>query len=309
MENHTRGQMSVAIRKLVAIGCLATVGLGGIFSVGITDCWGAPQASKEVVARWGKKVLTKQDLEAKIASLPAEYQARVKTEEQLREFLEGIVHLEIIGAEAKARKIDREKAVVSRITDMVNSILAQEYMKKILADIPKPTDKEIEQYYQDHKKDFVHPAQVKAQHILLRVDDEAKPEVVAAAKSKAEGIRKELVAGGDFTKLAEKYSDDEGSKANGGDLGFFTKEKMIPEFSQAAFSLKKDEISQPIKTGYGFHLIKVNEISPEKPMEREEVIPMIQSNLENAKRQAAVERELERLKKKYHVRITSPKGK
>ena len=309
MGKRIRIQTALAAGKAAVKGCLVVAGLLGLFFAGASDSWGATQNTKEILARWGKKVITKQELEAKIASLPPEYQMRVKTDEQVREFLEGIIHLEIIGAEAKAKQIDKEKAVAMRITDTVNSILAQEYMKKVIAGIKKPTEQDVEQYYQAHKEEFIHPVQVKAQHILIRLDADAKPEAVAAAKEKTEGIRKELLAGGDFGKLAEKYSDDEGSKVNGGDLGFFTKEKMIPEFAQAAFSLKKDEISQPVKTSYGFHLIKVNEISPEKPMLREEVVPLIQASLENARRQEAVEKELERLKKKYKVRIApkSPK--
>lgn len=305
MRTRIRIQTVFAAGKAAVKGCLVVAGLLGLFFAGVPDSWGAPQGSKEILARWGKKVITKQDLEAKIASLPPEYQMRVKTDEQVREFLEGIIHLDIIGAEARAKQIDKDKAVAARIGDTVNSILAQEYMKKVIANIKKPTEQDVEQYYQAHKGEFIHPAQVKAQHILIRLDAEAKPEAVAAAKAKAEGIRKELLAGGDFGKLAEKYSDDEGSKASGGDLGFFAKDKMIAEFADAAFSLKKDEISQPVKTEYGFHLIKVNEISPEKPMIRDEVVPLIQSSLENAKRQAAVEKELERLKKKYKVRITN----
>ena len=303
MGTRTRIQKALATGKTAVKGCLAVAGLLGLFFAVVPDSWGAQQNSREILARWGKKVITKQELEAKIASLPPEYQMRIKTDEQTREFLEGIIHLDIIGAEARAKHIDKEKDVAVRVTDTVNSILAQEYMKKVISKVKKPTEQDVEQYYQTHKGEFIHPAQVKAQHILIRVDAEAKPEAVEAAKAKAEGIRKELLAGGDFGKLAEKYSDDEGSKASGGDLGFFTKDKMIAEFAQAAFSLKKDEISQPVKTEYGYHLIKVNELSPEKPMVRDEVVPLIQSSLENAKRQEAVEKELERLKKKYKVRI------
>ena len=305
MKEEGRNQATIPSARSAATWLLSVIGILIFLTSVSSESFGAPKTAQDVVAKWGNKVITKQDVEARIASLPMEYQMRIQTEEQKQEFVEGIVQMEVLGAEAKAKKLDKEKVMVVRIADMVNSLLAQEYMKKILADVKKPTDKEIEQYYQSHKGEYVIPAQVKAQHILVRIAADAKPEEVAAAKTKAEDIRKELLAGGDFAKLAEKYSDDPGSKPNGGDLGFFSQDKMIPEFSQVAFSMKKDEISQPVKTGYGFHLIKVNEINPEKQMNLQDETPAIQSSLENAGREAMAEKELERLKKKYKVRITA----
>jgi len=263
---------------------------------------------KEILARWGKKTITRGELEARVATLPPEFQMRIQSEEQLKDFLEGLIQIDMIGAEARARKLDKRKDLASKINDTVNSILAQEYMQAIVLAAKKPTEKEIDAYYEAHKGEYVHPAQVKAQHILVKLDPDPKPEAVAEARKKAEGIRKELLAGGDFAKLAEQHSEDPGSKANGGDLGFFTKDRMIPEFSKVAFGLKKDEISEPVQTAYGFHIIKVNENVAEKPMEKDEAVSMIQPTLENAKRQAAAEKELERLKKKYNVRISEASG-
>ncbi|MDI9569435.1 MAG: peptidylprolyl isomerase [Pseudomonadota bacterium] len=267
--------------------------------------WGAqpPGGDKDVVAKWGKKVVTRAELEARIAVLPPEYQNRFKNEQQRQEFLEGLVQVQILAAEARAQKLDKERAMVLRLEDMTNSVLAQEYMKRELAKVPQVTEKDIEDYYQSHKGEFVNPAQVKAQHILVKVDDKAKPEEIAAARAKAENIRKEIAAGGDFSKLAEKYSDDPGSKTRGGDLGFFARERMVPEFSQAAFSMKKDEVSQPVKTAFGFHIIKVTDTRPEKQLDLKEAAPRIRGRLENARRKEAMDKELERLKKKYNVRF------
>ena len=264
----------------------------------------APQ-DKDIVARWGKKAITGAELNARIAGLPQEYQNRFQNDKQRQEFVDGLVQMQILAAEAKAQKLDRDKAVMLRLEDMNNSILAQEYMKRELAKVPKVTAKEIEDYYQAHKKEYVNAAQVKAQHILVKVDAKAKPEEIDAARIKAEGIRKEIEAGGDFAKLAEKYSDDPGSKTRGGDLGFFTRERMVPEFSQAAFALKKGEVSRPVKTAFGFHLIKVTDTKPEKQLDLKEATPRIRSTLENSRRKEAMDREMARLKKKYNVRITT----
>ncbi len=264
-----------------------------------------PGKDKDVVAKWGKKVITKAELDSRIATLPPEYQNRFKNDQQRQEFLDGLVQMQILAAEARTQKLDKERAVVLRLDDMTNSVLAQEYMKRELAKVPQVTDKDIENYYQAHKAEFVNPAQVKAQHILIKVDGKAKPEEIAAARAKVESIRKEIAAGGDFSKLAEKYSDDPGSKTRGGDLGFFTRERMVPEFSQAAFGMKRDEVSQPVKTAFGFHLIKVTDTKPEKQLDLKEATPRIRAKLENARRKEAMDKEMERLKNKYNVKIMS----
>lgn len=310
MREETNDQMAIPAVRTLAKSLFWFIGLFMLLTAGHGECFAAQQETKDVMARWGNKVITKQDLLTRIAALPMEYQMRFQTPEQMQEFLEGMIQMQIIGAEAKAQKLDKDKAVALRIEDTINSLLVQEYMKQKVAAVKKATDKEIDTYYQSHKGEYVNPAQVRAQHILVKVAADAKPEEISAAKAKAEGIRKEILAGGDFAKLAEKYSDDPGSKSQGGDLGFFAKDKMIPEFSEVAFSLKKDEVSQPVKTGYGFHIIKVNEITPEKQMDLQEATPVIQASIDNKRREALVDQELDRLKKKYKVRITNqPKAK
>jgi peptidyl-prolyl cis-trans isomerase C len=269
--------------------------------------YAAEKNDKDVLARIGKKVITRQDLDVRIAGMPPEYQNRFKSDEQRLEFLKLFVEAQLMAMEAKAEKIDKDKAMSLRIEDMITSLLAQEYMKQKFATVNKVTDKELESYFNTHKSEFLNPASVKAQHILVKVDVKAKPEEIAAAQTRAASIRKELDGGADFAKLAEKYSDDPGSKTRGGDLGFFTKERMVPEFSKAAFSLKKEEISQPVKSSFGFHIIKVNDIREEKQMDLKESTPRIKSLLENQRRKEAMDKELERLKKKYKVTITEPK--
>ncbi|HHW15678.1 MAG TPA: hypothetical protein GXX28_12230 [Firmicutes bacterium] len=98
--------------------------------------------------------------------------------------------------------------------------------------------------------------QVRARHILFRV---TKPEEDAAAKAKAEDVVKQLKAGADFAQLAKKLSEDPGSKDKGGDLGFFGRGQMDAAFEKAAFALKPNEISAPVKSTYGYHVIQVLE--------------------------------------------------
>lgn len=107
-------------------------------------------------------------------------------------------------------------------------------------------------------KDTV-PVQIKASHILIKADKEADQATVDAAKAKADGIYAELVAGTDFAAKATAISDDTGSRDQGGDLGFFGRNDMVKPFEDKAFTMKVGDISEPIRTDYGWHIIKVTE--------------------------------------------------
>jgi len=116
------------------------------------------------------------------------------------------------------------------------------------------TPQEIESYYNANVQQFQMPEQVRASHILLKT--EGKDE--ATVRKQAEDILKEAKApGADFAALAKKYSEDDGSKVNGGDLDYFSKGRMVPEFEQAAFSMQPGQISDLVKSQFGFHIIKV----------------------------------------------------
>jgi peptidyl-prolyl cis-trans isomerase C len=260
---------------------------------------------KDILVKIGNKTITRTDFESRLAALPPEYQARFKDERQKREFLDLYVQAQLLAMEARAEKIDKERTIIGKIEDTTNSILAQEYVNRRLATAGTATEAELQKYYNERKAEFVTPATVKAQHILVKADQNAKPEEAAAALVKAQGIRKELDQGADFAKLAEKYSDDPGSKTKGGDLGFFQKERMVPEFSNEAFRLKPGETSQPIRSAFGFHIIRTTEKKPEIQGEFKDVKTQIQAKLVQQKRKAALDRDVERLKKKYKVIMIS----
>ena len=129
--------------------------------------------------------------------------------------------------------------------------------------------KELEDYYQNNREKFTQPRRVKVRHILIRA--EAKDtETSAKARKKAESIREEAVKGKDFAQLAKQYSEDPGTKGQGGDLGYLTYGQLIPEFAQEAFSLKVGEIGKVIQTPHGFHILKVDDIQEAKvePLEK-----------------------------------------
>jgi peptidyl-prolyl cis-trans isomerase SurA len=110
---------------------------------------------------------------------------------------------------------------------------------------------------------------VRASHILITFKNDSGKVDTAGALARIQDIHNQLLKGADFAELAKKYSEDPGSKQNGGDLGFFERRVMIKEFDEAAFNLKKGQISDIIKTNYGFHILKVTDLAPAKPFDEE----------------------------------------
>jgi peptidyl-prolyl cis-trans isomerase D len=144
---------------------------------------------------------------------------------------------------------------------------------------------DIERAYNNSIEQYSTPEQVRASHILLKT--EGKDD--AAVKAKAEEVLKQARAGADFAALAKKYSEDEASQKNGGDLDYFGRGRMVPEFDQAAFSLEPGKISDLVKTQYGYHIIKVADKKAATTRPLSEVRQQIQDQLayERAQAQAA----------------------
>lgn len=131
--------------------------------------------------------------------------------------------------------------------------------------------KAVRALYDERLAQYNKPERVRARHILLRHSSEASAEELAVLKRKIEAIRERIVKGEDFAKVATEESEDPGTKQQGGDLGFFTHEQMVPEFAKAAFALAVGEVSQPVETNFGYHLIRVEEKIPASVQLFEEV--------------------------------------
>jgi peptidyl-prolyl cis-trans isomerase D len=136
-------------------------------------------------------------------------------------------------------------------------------------------DSDIQRYYNDNIQQYQTPEQVKASHILLKT--EGKDE--ATVRKNAEEVLKEVKSGGDFAALARKYSEDEGSKANGGDLDYFGRGRMVPEFENVAFTLPPGQVSDLVKSQFGFHIIKVIDKRPGAATPLDQVRAQIQDQL------------------------------
>jgi peptidyl-prolyl cis-trans isomerase D len=156
-----------------------------------------------------------------------------------------------------------------------------DYDPTILAAKYTPTDKEIQDYYNSNlKKLYTHPDEVHARHILIEVQPGATAEQKASAKAKAEGILKQLQSGADFAKLAKQDSDDPATKMDGGDLGSFGRGQMIKPFEDAVFSMKPGEL-RLVETKFGFHVVKLDTLTPAHTDKLDEVRAKIIDALRN----------------------------
>lgn len=149
-----------------------------------------------------------------------------------------------------------------------------EYIAVRLEDIAKEiqvTEEDLRNLYEEQKASFTSEERRKVSHILVTVDTEGGKTAEQTALAKINQIRERLAKGEDFAKVAKEMSDDPVSAQNGGDLGFITKGAMEQNFADAAFALKQGELSEPVKTSFGYHLIRVTELSPAKVKPFEEV--------------------------------------
>ncbi|MGD0788573.1 MAG: peptidylprolyl isomerase [Terracidiphilus sp.] len=144
--------------------------------------------------------------------------------------------------------------------------------------IPQPAQQEIQQYFNSHKADYSIPEQARSRHILIKVAAGADAQTDAAAKAKAEGILKQIQGGANFAELAKKYSDDPGSKDQGGELPFAKRGAMVPEFERAIFTQKIGD-TQIVKTQFGYHIVQVEERQAAHSESLSDVQPTIQATL------------------------------
>ncbi len=162
-------------------------------------------------------------------------------------------------------------------------------VKKLLGPQITVTDEEMQTYFEENRESFAQEKQVKASHILVD------------SLETAQEVKQKLNAGGDFAQLAKDYSTDPGTKDNGGDLGFFASGTMTEEFDQAAFAMKVGEISDPVKTDYGYHIIKVVEIKEAQEANYEQSKPAINDTLLDKKIGEEYANWIQQLYQQYNV--------
>ncbi|NUN14418.1 MAG: peptidylprolyl isomerase [Myxococcales bacterium] len=192
-----------------------------------------------------------------------DYKSRFKSDEQFQNYLK---HGKITEDDIKARIKDKralEMLIAKKGTLTVD-------------------DAEARDFYDKNQRFYLEKEAVRASHILVKLENEATPEQDAEAKKKIEEIQAALKDGADFTELANKYSEGP-SAPSGGDLGFFSRGQMVKPFEDVAFAMKPGDVSEPVRTRFGYHIIKVFEKREDKQKTYEEVKDQIFESLKNKK--------------------------
>lgn len=171
-----------------------------------------------------------------------------------------------------------------------NDLQVRQWISKQIAHDVDVNDDECRRFYDSHLQDFVMPERRRVSHLFLAAPPETAPEIVETKRTAIEALSVRLAAGEDFAALAAQNSEDEATKLRGGDLGYFSATRMPPDFVEAATKLRSNEISQPIRSRLGFHILKLIDIQPARQRSFDEVHNDIAINLANQKRAEAVKK-------------------
>ncbi|MGE5238955.1 MAG: peptidylprolyl isomerase [Chloroflexota bacterium] len=225
----------------------------------LLTCLSVSAADDPVLAQVGDWKITKSDFERLMSYYP-EAKKYLEGQPQNQEtFLKRIVQTYVISQVARKDGFDKKPEIKEQLDLNIDNYLATQFLKTEIVDKIVVTEEEMSSYYKAHQEEFTAPEQVKASHILIRVDATTSEDTRNKAKEKASEILARIKKGEDFGTLASEFSEDPGSKAKGGDLGFFSRGMMVKPFEDAAFSLKPGEVSDMVETQFGYHIIKVSE--------------------------------------------------
>jgi peptidyl-prolyl cis-trans isomerase C len=222
----------------------------------------APAAKDDpVVARINGQVLHRSDLQLALRNAPAQVQ-QAPLEKVYPQLLSSMANGILLAQAGRKAKVDANPTVKAQMSLADNEIIADAYVAQLAR--AQISEAKLRELYNQYAQNAPKEEEVNARHILVPTEQEAKD------------IIEQLKKGADFATLAKEKTTDPSGKTSGGDLGYFTKNEMVPEFANAAFALKKGEFSQtPVHTQFGWHVIKVEDRRPGKAGTYEQVAPQI----------------------------------
>jgi peptidyl-prolyl cis-trans isomerase C len=254
-----------------------------------------------------------------------------RRDEVLRTALDRLITYTVLSQEAKARNVTATDAEVDqRVKEMQQQFPNEDAFKKALTDrsmtlealrsdtrkdlvinkmmeaevssAPAASDEEARDFYAKNPDKFKQGEQVRASHILIRVDEKADAAAKQKARAEIDAVLKRAKAGEDFAALAKQHSQD-GSAAQGGDLSYFVRGQMVPAFEEAAFSLQPGQISDVVTTPFGYHIIKVTDHKAATTVPLEQVNDRVKQFLTGQKKQQKADEFIAGLKQKSKIEV------
>lgn len=231
------------------------------------------QSQPPVATGPGPVSISTEDLRSDIRRIPESSRARVFSKpESVQQLASGLYARRALALEARALKLEEEPSLKAELQQAMDRVLAEAYMRHLL-ERTKPSEAELaklaEARYKATPERFMAPEETQARHILVAKAKENAEQTAAA-------LLKQLQQGANFEELAKSQSDDKGSAARGGDLGFFAKGKMVPQFQAAVDALQKPgDLSPVVETQFGYHVIRLEAKRAPRALGFEEVKPQL----------------------------------
>ena len=215
-----------------------------------TGCLESDKSDSPALATVNKEAITQEDFLKEVGRVPEWARAQFEGQEGKDKFLDEIIKRELIYQNALKMKLDNDEEYIAKVEEFEKMTLIALVLQKEVEEKAEISEEEIKAFFDNNEEKFRIGTEIKASHILVETENEAND------------ILDKINKGDDFATLAKAHSKDKGSAEKGGDLGYFGRGKMVPEFERAVMSLKVGELSVPVKTRFGFHVIKLNDKFP-----------------------------------------------
>ncbi|RJQ14205.1 MAG: peptidylprolyl isomerase [Nitrospiraceae bacterium] len=255
----------------------------------LAGCAKKEKAGGPVVAKINKEAITGDDLITEMNRIPEWAREQFSGDEGKAKFLDELIKRELIFQDARKMGLDKDKEYLEKKEEFEKMTLVSLVLKKEIEDKALVDDREVKDFYDKNSDKFTIGTKIRASHILVETEAEAKK------------IHARIKKGEAFAKLAESFSKDKGSAQKGGDLGYFGQGQMVPEFEQALLRLKPNEVSDPVKTRFGYHIIQLTDIKKGEIASFEQSKESIKKQLLSEKKKTLFDAYLESLNKKYTV--------
>ncbi|MFA7059957.1 MAG: peptidylprolyl isomerase [Pedobacter sp.] len=244
----------------------------------------------QVLAEVNGSTITTGDFSRELKNLPDYLKAMADTPQGRKEMLDTMVIRELILQQASKDGVDKGPEIEEKLRDLKKRLIVEAFLKKKVEAESQVSDADLQKFYEQNKDKFKSGAQMRASHILVKTEKVAKD------------ILAQIKAGGNFEELAKKNSIDS-SAAKGGDLGWFGQGTMVPVFEKAAMGLKEGQVSDVVKSDFGFHIIKMTGKRQAGVRSFEEVKDQIKGAILPSKQQEIFQRIKEELKKNAKITI------
>lgn len=256
----------------------------------ISGCEQKGKSGGPVLAKVGSSEITQDDFIKEADRIPDWAKSQFSGKEGKERFLDELVKRELIYQDAKKMGLDKDKEYLEKLKEFERMSLVALILKKEIEDKAKVDDADVKNFYDKNKSQLTLDNKARASHILVDTEDQAKK------------LYDRIKKGESFSKLAEQYSKDKNSAVKGGDLGYFDPAKMVPEFSRALVNLKPGDVSEPVRTRFGYHIIQLTDVQRGNIATFDQTKETIKRQLLAEKQKSLVDAYLDGLRKKIEVK-------